>query len=197
MLENVLAVLLLLLIFAVIARAVIAGSPGGFEAWRVRRRHRRTVSIAITDLQDNQLGHITGRVSATAPLVTAPLTSRPCVYYALVVSLSHDRKWHLLIDERCGAGFAITDRPGRAIIDPSNAQLALCFDRIERTGWLDHTSLEQDAILARHGITSRGRLVTKSLRFREAIIEVGDLISVVGAGIREPRGDDAGETDYR
>lgn len=143
---------------------------------------RRGASAAVTDAwnrlrspscKDNQLGQITGRVSATAPLVTAPLTGRPCVYYALVVSHFHNRKWNIV---SCGSGFAIIDDTGRAIVDPSNAQLALCFDPTERTGWLDHTTPEQDAILARHGITSRGKLVTKSLRFRETVIEVGDLI---------------------
>jgi hypothetical protein len=195
--ETVFAVLFAVVTVAVIARASIASSPGGFEAWRVRRRHRRAKPIAIGDLPENQLGLITGEVTATDALVVAPLTGRACVYYAVIVQHHHDRRWEVIVDERRGTGFALTDRTGRAVIEPSNAQLALCFDRSESAGWLDRTTREQEAILARHGVTRGGGLLDKKLRFREAVIEVGDRISVIGAGIREISGIAGGETDYR
>jgi hypothetical protein len=195
--ETGLAALFAVVIGLVLARASIANSPGGFEAWRVRRRHRRAMPIAIGDLPENQLGLITGEVTATEALVTAPLSGRACVYYAVIVQHLHDRRWEVVINERRGTGFALTDRTGRAVVEPSNAELALCFDYGESAGWLDRTTREQEAILARHGVTRSGGLLDKRLRFREAIIEVGGRISVIGAGIREISGIAGGETDYR
>lgn len=186
-----------LVIVTLAVRAIIVYRPGGIEAWRVRRRHERTATTAIADLPEDQLGQITGQVSATEPLLTAPLSGRPCVYYALVVVHRCNRRWDVIVDERRGPSFAITDRTGRAIIDPSNAQLAMYFHRVERTGWLDRITPEQKAILVRHGIPSDGWFFPRTLRFQEAIIEVGNHISVIGAGIREPGDPGRGETDYR
>jgi E3 ubiquitin ligase len=129
--------------------------------------------------------------------LTAPLSGRRCVYYAVVVSHHQGRQWNTVVNERRGTSFAVADGTGRAIIDPANAELALCFDESERTDWLDRPTPAQEKILARHGITSTGWLFPKTLRFEEAVVEVGDVVSVIGAGIREPDLASQRETDYR
>lgn len=195
---------LLLIPYAIVvavflARAAIVNSPGGLEAWQVKRRHRRTTSTPIGELPEHQLGQITGRVAAFERSVTAPLTGRPCLYYAVVVLeyRATTKRWRPCVNERGGVSFALEDRTGRAIIDPSNAQLALDFDRMERVGYFDAVTDVQRAILDRHGVRAEGLLFTKRLRFHEAAVEVGDEVAAIGAGIREPDLASPRESDYR
>jgi E3 Ubiquitin ligase len=184
---------------ALLVRSTIVNSPGGLEAWQVKRRHRRTASSPIGELPENELGQITGRAAAFERTLTSPLTGRPCLYYALVVMeyRATTKRWRACVNERRGVSFALEDRTGRAIIDPSNAQLALHFDHIERLGYFDAPTDVQRAILDRHGIRAEGMLFTKRLRFHEALVEVGDDLAAIGAGIREPDLASPRESDYR
>ena len=186
-------------VVALLVRSTIVNSPGGIEAWQVKRRHRRTASSAIGELPENELGQITGRVAAFERTLTAPLSGHPCVYYALVVLeyRATTKRWRACVNERRGVSFVLEDRTGRAIIDPSNAQLALDFDHMERLGYFDSATDVQRAILDRHGIRAEGVLFTKRLRFHEAVIAVGDNVAAIGAGIREPDLASPRESDYR
>lgn len=186
-------------VVALLIRSTIVNSPGGLEAWQVKRRHRRTLPRPIGALPENELGQITGRVAAFERTLTAPLSGRPCVYYALVVLeyRATTKRWRACVNERRGASFVLEDLTGKAIIDPSNAQLALDFDHAERLGYFDSPTDVQQAILDRHGVRAEGILFTKRLRFHEALVEVGDEVAAIGAGIREPDLASPRESDYR
>src|SRR5207248_4101663 len=82
--------------------------------------------------------------------------------------------------------FALEDGTGRAIVDPAFAKIALDFDSRSTSGTLDDPNESERAFLERHGETGRGWIFNKKLRYREACIEVGETIAVLGAGTREP-----------
>jgi hypothetical protein len=68
---------------------------------------------------------------------------------------------------------------------------------MERLGYFDSPTDVQQAILVRHGIRAEGVLFTKRARFHEAVVEVGDDVAAIGAGIREPDLTSPRESDYR
>lgn len=178
-------VFLLVILMVIAVWASIVRGPGGIEAWRVRRRHRRMAPTPIAELPENALGRMVGRVAASEQALRAPLTDRPCVYYMVVVSERRGKRRVTRATERRGVSFVIADRSGRAIVDSTNAQLASTFDYTERIGWFSCATPEQEALLTRHGLRSKGLIWTRSFRFYEAVIAIGDQVGVIGAGVHE------------
>jgi hypothetical protein len=172
--------------------------PHVIEPWRVRRRHDRVTIRSIGELRENEIGRMIGRVAALEGSLTAPLSGRRCVYYAVVVE-QHLRNgsWRECFTAREGVAFALADRTGRAIIHPGNARTALAFDHAARVRWRDDLTLEQSTLLARHSFQREGWGFNKTLRFHESVIQVDAAISVVGAGIREPAPSPPGMSGYR
>lgn len=181
----VLQVLFFLVFVAVVVHASIGHSPGGFEAWRVRRRHRRMMATPIAELPELAPGRIFGCVAAGEQVLTAPLTGRPCVHYTVVILVRRGKRWETCATKRRGVSFTVADETGRALIEPANAQLAPTFDHTESIGWFDSATPEQEALLARHSVSLTGILWNRRFRFHEAVIAIGDPVCLIGAGVRE------------
>jgi len=98
------------------------------------------------------------------------------------------------ITDRRGVPFALADASGSAVIDPAHASVALAFDHREELRALDQVTAAQEAVLARHDGRHRGR---SRLRFLEAVLSVGERVTVVGAGTRRPYVERSAESDYR
>lgn len=185
MAQTVFVIVCVVILLPFLVRDVIVGGPGGIEAWRVRRQHRRMASTLIAELPENEVGRIVGCVAASEQALTAPLTGRSCVHYTVVISEPRGKRWVTRATERRGVSFTIADRSGRAIIEPANAQLAPKFDHMERVGWLGNATPEQGALLERHGLRSSPGSRARWFRFHEAVIASGDPVGVIGVGIRE------------
>lgn len=150
----------------------------------------------IADLPENTFGRVTGRVRALGETTQAPLSGRPCVCYVAWVETT-GRPRTLILSERRGVPFVIEDETGRAIVDPTDARITLHFDHESSTIAAASATPAQDALLARHGQTSTGILGLKPMCFREGIVEVGETIAVLGAGIRERDAERTGLAGYR
>lgn len=189
-------------VWGVIVIAVIRKEPSiGQSAGSVRqlkRRHNEFDSTPIAEMPEHQRCGILGRVAPVDELLTAPFTGRPCVYYAIEV-LDH-RRANLpsrIVEERRGMPFTLSDLTGEATIDPSNAEVAPVFDYCHRPGWRDRPTAQLEAVLARHRTSIQGFGGTRRLLFREAVIAPGDILSVVGAAVRELVHSPRHETTYR
>lgn len=170
--------------------------PGG-DAEHIQRRHHQLVATPIGELPAHQRGRIDGRVAARGKLLKAPLTGRPCIYYAIeVAQISHPSLPSLICEERIGVPFTLADPSGEASVDPSSAELALVFDHIERPSPDDPMRTTHDAVLVRHGISSQ-EVGSTRLQFSEAVIAPGDQLSVIGAGPREPDATPSCDSPYR
>jgi hypothetical protein len=167
------------------------------EARRVERRQRRIRTREIAELPENELGRIVGRVAALERSLIAPLSGRPCVYYAVIVEEVRPRGWQELVAERRGVAFAIKDYSGKAIIDPANASVALRFDCIKYVDGGGALTQEQASLLAHHGVHREGFFAPSALRFQEAVIPIGHHVEVTGAGVREPDPEAHAELGYR
>ena len=164
---------------------------------RIRRRLRTTKLYRVADLPDGVDGRVVGRTFSTTEPLKAPLTGRPCLCFVATVERYLGREmWRKIITETGSTPFGFTDDSGRAIVVLTAAQLLLELDRTSRSGPWD-TTAAQEALLRRHGRDASGIWFNKRLRYREAIIGIGEEITIVGSGIREPDPDAPPAEAYR
>jgi hypothetical protein len=163
-----------------------ANDPLWREARRVKQRHRGMATSKIAELPESESGRIVGRVAVLERSLIAPLSGRPCVYYAVIVNELERWGWRDLISERREVTFAIEDRSGRAVINPVGASVALSFDWAKHVDGWDALTQEQESLLTRHGFLREGFLRPRTLRFYVGVIPIGHHVEVVGAGVREP-----------
>jgi hypothetical protein len=190
------AVAMILLVVLIVVLSVAFS-----KARRLKRKLRNAPKFPIAQLPEDTLGRVIGRAQATQHTLVGPLTGRPCVYYIATVeehrSTGRSSYWKTIISESAGVPFMIEDGTGRALIDPSGAQVALDFDGKSSSGTFRDADPVQEAFLAKHGQKSTGWVFNKGLRFREAMIEIGETIAVLGSGVREPDPAAAPEAAYR
>jgi hypothetical protein len=195
-----LAIRIYLAIFGIILLSA-AASWYFSAAQRLKRQLRAAQRWPLNELPEDIHGCVVGRARVISEQLTAPLTGRRCLYYIATVeeqrSNGRSSSWKTLASETRGVAFLLEDGTGHAIVDPNGAQVALDFDGKSSSGTFHDADAVQEAFLARHGLKSQGWVFNKSLRFREAIIEVGETVSVLGSGTREPDPLAAPEAAYR
>ena len=168
---------------------------------RLKRKLRAAKAWAIGDLPEDTLGRVVGQARPLANTLQGPLTGRACVYYVATVeeqrSNGRSSYWKTIITESQGVPFLLEDPTGRAVVDPTSAEVALDFDGKSSSGTFHDANQIQEAFLTKYGKTSSGWVFNKSLRYREAMIEVGETIAVLGQGVREPDPNAPPEDAYR
>jgi len=199
------------LLFAALSTTVVAGT--GVVAYlgselRLRRTLRRTPRWSLAALPEDTFGRVTGAAHAfEGQQLTGPLTGRPCVYFIAIVEQRGTRdgnraRWTRLALERRSVRFVLEDGGHRAIVDPRRARVTLDFDHVYRTEHLPRAlrspsdtghgaaptteDERQGQFLTRHHLANHPWSRMLELRYREAVIEVGEKIAVLGSGIREP-----------
>jgi hypothetical protein len=186
---------------AVIVLVVIGGiALAGWmfsEGTRVRRALRKAPRIAIGAMQEGQVARVVGKVSHGEP-IAAPISGRPCFYFDAIVEERYRNGWRRVLREKGGVPFGIEDGTGRAMVDPTHADVALTFDASTRSGTFDDATGPEEAFLARHKQKSQGWVFNRTLRYREAIIEPNEVVAIMGQGVREPDPEAAGaDRGYR
>jgi hypothetical protein len=168
---------------------------------RIKRQLRAARAWQIAELPEDTLGKVTGQARVLGGTLVGPLTGRPCVFYIATVqqrrSNGRSTYWRTIITESAGVPFMLEDGTGRALVDPTGAEVALDFDGNSSSGTFHDADPRQEAFLAKHGTKSAGWLFNKGLRYREAMIEVGETVAVMGSGVREPDPDAPPEEAYR
>jgi hypothetical protein len=171
------------------------------ESRQIRRQLRKAARKPIAQLADNELGKVVGSARGLDEMLVAPLSGRRCVYFIAVVeerrSNSKSSYWKKIVEESRGVPFALEDDSGRAIVDASSARIAIDFDGRSQSGTFDNPTEAERAFLSRHGERGQGWLFNRSLRYREAVIEEGETVAVLGAGTREPDPDAMPTAAYR
>ena len=190
--------------------ALLVIGIAGFAGWAfwyygddqtIRRQLRNAPTKRIQELRDDELAKVVGRARALSETLEAPLTGRRCVYFIATVeehrSSGKSSYWKTIIRETRGVPFMLEDASGRALIDATGARIAIDFDGKSQSGTFDDPTPIEQAFLARHGQKGEGWVFNKSLRYREAVIEEGETISVLGSGTREPDPDSPPTEAYR
>ena len=189
-------------LFIIVAIVVIAICGWYFGArQRLKRQLRQAKPWSLSELPEDTHGRVIGQARALGEELAGPLTGRRCVYYIAIVeeqrSTGRSSYWRTIASETRGVPFMLEDGTGRAIVDPNGAQVALDFDGNSKSGTFNQADPVQEQFLAKHGQKSEGWVFNKTLRYREAMIEVGETIAVLGSGTREPDPNAAPEAAYR
>lgn len=121
----------------------------------------------------------------------APLSGRPCLAWSVHVEQLRPNgrgrsDWYPLIRDTRVVSFGLADGTGRAIVDAVGATLVLDYDTRSTSGILDDPTEAERAFLARYKVSGKGLVFNKDLRYREAVIEIGERIAVLGTVSRDP-----------
>jgi hypothetical protein len=188
-------VLLLLVAFGLLVVGLgLAAIPGYFA---LRFRKRRT---AIAGTREYAVAHlrpgpakVKGRVVAREPLLRSPMSRSDCVYYHFTVAeqrtTRHGRHvstyWHEIVSDRRSIDVAIDDGSGEVDVVLEGAEVVL-----ESAAHL-HSSLFNDPperlrrlLAERYGQSTKGWFFNKTLQFKEAVLEEGAEVVVVGEARR-------------
>lgn len=147
----------------------------------VRRRIRNARHWPIAEFPESTLGRIVGRVRVIGEPLHAPLTGRACVCF--VAEIYSEFSPGGIYRETRSVPFVIEDGSGRAMIDPERTRLDVQLEITGACGRAIATPAEHAMFVRRN----RGRAIKlEDWTFREGVIEPGKIISVLGAGEREP-----------
>lgn len=168
---------------------------------RVKRELRGAPRCSLRELPEGMRARVVGQARVFEHTLEAPLTGRPCVYFVATVEQHHstgrNSYWKTVIREERGVPFVVDDSTGHALVDPVAAKVALDVDGRGDSGTFDNPSPREQAFLDRHGTSGEGWVFNKRLRYREAVIEIGETIAVLGEGVREPDPGAAPQAAYR
>jgi hypothetical protein len=182
---------LFLLLIIVVALGTFLGLALYFSRdARIKRAIRNAALETTRDFQDRTIGKIQGTVRYLDEPLEAPLSARPCAYYEALVeeyrSNGKSGSWHEIICERKGQDFLLEDEAGVARISMHGAEVAVVKDSHHRSGTFNAATPELEAFLAKHGRSSKGWVFNKNLRYKEGVLEAGEIVAAYGLGTREP-----------
>jgi hypothetical protein len=174
--------------------AIAQGIRDAIAARRVRRLLASTPRTPLSELAEDTPGRVTGLVRPLAKRVLeAPLSGRLCVYYAITIDAVRAKRYKFLAAEQDAVAFVLDDGGHHAIVDPTAARISSAFDEVVRITADHPPTAGAAAILARHNLLDGNWRFFTEVRLREAILEIDERITILGAGTREPDGERAAE----
>jgi hypothetical protein len=185
------------------------GSPSERNMAAFTRQMRKATGSALADVPEGVLVRVTGRaVPLDGRVLDAPLSGRACLFFRAnahaVPPASNGFGAGLgsreIATEHAGVPFLIEDGATRAFIDTTYARLACIYDHATESMADFDANPEQRMFLLRHDVIRRNVWFnTHHVEYQEAIIEPGELVTVVGAAMYEPdpEGRLIDATDYR
>lgn len=176
------------MLYGIIATLVAAFS---IHQWwnsprQVARRALRTVTrTTIRDAKDGARVKVVGAARSAGAQLVAPFTQRPCFIWQIVVqeyrSSGRSGSWHDLVNESEERDFDVEDATGRAAVKVTTVRLALVEDGTGSAGTFQDASPELARFCAERGIETTGWFgMNKSIRYREAVLEEGETVAVMG-----------------
>jgi hypothetical protein len=180
----------------VLALAVLAGlfyAAWRFDRWRkpqnrALRRLRNLPLCPLSRLAEGQPVRTLGTVRKRGELLRAPFSGRSCVCYeAVVEGWNHNRlrfsNWYLLAREVRATRFGLelggaSADVVAAIGEPVDALLRA--DEEQRSDVLHKPTPEMESFLERLGRSAHGLVLPRTLRYREGIVEAGEMVVAAG-----------------
>lgn len=180
-------------IVVLIALAKWYFSPKSVALRTLRSSPRRS----IRKLKLGESARVVGRVEPIGELLAAPITGRPCVAYEVFVEERVKRgkyhHWRTVFQEAVANPFRIRDEGDAMRVQSPMPLLLLEVDHHEKSGFLDDAEDHLERFLARLGQSSVGFLgFNRTLRYREAVVEVGEQVAVYGKACQAPQNGSSG-----
>jgi len=179
----------LMLIFGAVALTAVGAVVWHFN-FSSRAKARRTLSgtprVPIAEVRDGMVIKLVGklRLDDDAKPLIAPLSKRPCAHFGLKIerreSTGNTSYWKTIVNESESQPFWLVDPSGRALIEAIVPNVVLNLDAHRTSGTFNEATPDLDALLARHGHSSRGWVFNKNIRYTEGVLEAGEIVAVVG-----------------
>lgn len=181
-------VLLFVIVISVIA--IIAFVSYFFGTKQVIKRTLSKIpNKPIGGLKTNELTKINGKALHVKEPLIAPLSKRQCIFYTVTIkerrSTGKSTYWKTLVDETMIQDFFIEKNGDYAIVKPikhpKNYISYLVVDKKTSSGTFNDPTPDFESLLKRYNIDSSNYFgFNKSLKYTEAIIEIGENITVAG-----------------
>ena len=162
---------------------VVAGLILGYVLTRYRRILRKMRQAPIRLIRDVKDGpaRIAGKLGYVLPPLVAPLTGRRCAYFEVLVEQQGNKgHWRTLVQTTGGQDFSLRDESGQALVHLDSTMVAVVLDAHFRSGFGNDASPELEAFLSAHGTSSEGLVFNRTLRYREGVLEEGEMVSALG-----------------
>ncbi|HEX2573970.1 MAG TPA: DUF3592 domain-containing protein [Polyangia bacterium] len=168
---------------------------------RSLRALKKLPATSIRDAQVGQRVKIVGRLVHGENTLTAPLSGRSCACYCVTVRVESGKNSRQILEEIRSTDFFVEDGSGKALVRLAGrgAQLLIMEDVHRRSGIFKDPTPELEALLARHGESSRGGLgiFNRALKYMEGVLEQGERVAVMGVAHLEPDPDPNAAHGYR
>ncbi|MBL8626625.1 MAG: hypothetical protein JNK64_35380 [Myxococcales bacterium] len=148
-----------------------------------RRGLAGAVRASMATAPEGARVHLVGTIADGEHLL-APISRRPCVYYAVAIEEEVGTTWQVVYTDQRAVPFVVSDGTGRALIDAAGAEIEV--DAGRRTGTLDRAALEALGAAAPIRLHGNSALRGPRLRYREVAFPLGATLAVIGAAVREP-----------
>lgn len=188
-----------LLLASIVLNVAIGGAR-----WLGRKRRRAYWlfrGVPVSSIRDAPEGtvHFRGRVLCDGPLLEAPLSGRRCVLHDVLVEELPDVGWtpgrvlrrvrglRFRIDDGSGTALVVFQGAGpdqRAEIGPRFVECEIPRDARESGGFFAQRKTPRTDALARELGLPGDRVLGPELSGSEGVIEVGDIVDVLGRGAR-------------
>ncbi len=155
------------------------------------RKFKQIPNSSVNNLRTNQLTKITGKASPIKEPLIAPFSKRKCVFYRIKIEQKKHNgntpTWVTVAKEEKIEPFFLNKNGEFVMVQPSqdlkNFKAHLVVDKKHSTNTFNGASPEFQKLLDRYNIKSKAFLgFNKSLRYSEAIVAVGEEITVAGIG---------------
>ncbi|MCB9569069.1 MAG: hypothetical protein H6710_17960 [Myxococcales bacterium] len=147
-----------------------------------KRMLRGAAPVAIGEYPDGGCRRVDGELEILERELQAPLSGRRCAAYEIIIEESTDKDWRQVARDVKVVPFVLRDGSGRAIIKPESASLSIVADVHTCSGTFQDPGPRELALLDRLGLSARGLLFNRSLRYREGVLEPGERVAALGYG---------------
>ena len=187
--QNTTVVIFCLIALAVIAAIVFFSHYFSKKATVIRKLKKAPLK-KISGFTNGETARIAGKVQCTGEPLTAPLSGRKCACFSVLVeqkvSSGKSSHWKKLIGEEVAGEFVVRDGNSYARVDFSHVTSYIVLDRNYSSGFFQDATEELTRYLHRHGVESENYFGwNRTIRYREGILEEGEMIAVVGKGTWE------------
>lgn len=155
----------------------------------ILRRLKKLPNQRIGSLKTNIYSKIEGTALNIEEPLIAPLSKRKCVFYKMYIQKKmksgKNSSWKTIIGEEVIQDFFIEQTGERLVVlptkEPKNYYDYLVTDKKTSSGLFKELTPEFEELLKRYNIKTNNLFgFNKQLRYREAIVEVGERITVAG-----------------
>jgi len=155
----------------------------------ILRTLKRMPYQRLGSLRTNSFGKIEGKALNIEEPLIAPFSKRKCVFYQILIEQRVQRgkhsHWKTIVDQEKIQDFFMEQKGERCVvlpvISPRNFIAYLVTDKSMKSGTFNDPTPEFKSLLRSFNIESEGFFgLNKQLRYKEAIIEVGERITVAG-----------------